>query len=341
MTDPNSLMMRAVRGEVVERPPVWIMRQAGRYMAEYQAIRKEISFLDLCKDPEKAALVTMLPMDMLDVDAAIVFSDILVPVEAMGLEVVFGDGGPRITNPVATLEDVHRLHVPEPSRDCPWPAETIRMVLPQIGGRPCLGFAGAPFTLAAYMTEGKPSKGFHRIKAMMNRDPDLLHALLEKTSEAVTVHLEAQIAAGATIVQLFDTWAGVLSTEDWKTFALPYQKKVLDRLKGQATRVLYVNGSQGRLPLLAATEPDVISLDWRTPMSEARALFGEHVVLQGNLDPCALYGAPERIAEQAHQIIREAGPRGHVFNLGHGILPDIPVPHAKALVDAVKDFRWE
>jgi uroporphyrinogen decarboxylase len=340
MTDPNSLMMRAVRGEAVERPPVWIMRQAGRYMAEYQAIRKEISFLDLCKDPVKAAEVTMLPMDMLDVDAAIVFSDILVPVEAMGLEVVFGSGGPRITNPVATLDDVLRLHIPEPAKDCPWPAETIRSVLPQIGGRPCLGFAGAPFTLAAYMTEGKPSKGFYRIKSMMNRDPDLLHALLEKTSEAVTVHLEAQIAAGATIVQLFDTWAGVLSNEDWKAFALPYQKKVLDRLKGQATRVLYVNGSQGRLPLLAATEPDVISLDWRTPMSEARALLGEHTVLQGNLDPCALYGSPERIAQQTHQIIREAGPRGHVFNLGHGILPDIPVPHAKALVDAVKSFRW-
>ena len=340
MTDPNSLMMRAVRGEAVDRPPVWIMRQAGRYMAEYQAIRKEISFLDLCKDPVKATQVTMLPMDMLDVDAAIVFSDILVPVEAMGLEVVFGNGGPQITNPVSTLEAVNNLHIPVPEKDCPWPAETIRAVLPQIGGRPCLGFAGAPFTLAAYMTEGKPSKGFYRIKAMMNRDPDLLHALLEKTAEAVTVHLEAQIQAGAAIVQLFDTWAGVLSTEDWKTFALPYQKKVLDRLKGQAPRVLYVNGSQGRLPLLAATEPDVISLDWRTPMSEARALFGDDVVLQGNLDPCALYGSPERIAEQTHQIIREAGPRGHVFNLGHGILPDIPVPHAKALVDAVKAFRW-
>jgi len=332
--------MRTIRGEAVERPPIWIMRQAGRYMAEYQAIRKEISFLDLCKDPVKATQVTMLPMDMLDVDAAIVFSDILVPVEAMGLEVVFGQGGPQITNPITCIEDVHKLKIPEPAKDCPWAAETISMVTPLLGGRPCLGFAGAPFTLASYMIEGKTSKSFNRIKAMMFREPDLLHAVLEKVTEAVIIYLQAQVDAGAPAVQLFDTWAGILSRDDYREFALPYQQKALAGLNGSAKTVIYVNGSQGRLDLLEEAGADILSIDWRTPMGKARSLFGPDAIIQGNLDPCALYGPPEKTAARAQRIMEEAGPGRHVFNLGHGVLPDIPVPHVKALVNTIKEYRY-
>jgi uroporphyrinogen decarboxylase len=336
----DSLFMRTIRGESVERPPIWIMRQAGRYMAEYQAIRKEISFLDLCKDPVKATQVTMLPMDMLDVDAAIVFSDILVPLEAMGMEVVFGQGGPQITNPITCTDDVHKLRIPNPAADCPWAAETISMVTPLLGGRPCLGFAGAPFTLASYMIEGKTSKSFNRIKSMMFREPDLLHAVLEKVTEAISIYLQAQIDAGAPAVQLFDTWAGILAREDYREFALPYQQKVLAALKGSAKTVIYVNGSQGRLDLLQEAGADILSIDWRTPMGKARAVFGPDTVIQGNLDPCALYGPPEKTAQRAHRIMEEAGTSHHVFNLGHGVLPDIPVPHVQALVNTIKAYRY-
>lgn len=336
----DSLFLRTLRGETVERPPIWIMRQAGRYMPEYQAIRKNISFLDLCKDVDKATEVTMLPMDMLNVDAAIVFSDILIPAEAMGFDVSFGNGGPKISNPFRSAEDLKRVRIPDPATDYPWALETIARVQAQIDGRPCLGFAGAPFTMASYVIEGQTSKSFNKIKAMMYSTPGVVHDLLEKITETVGVYLEAQLDAGAPAVQLFDTWAGSLSRADYLEFALPYHQKIFERLRGKGFTVIYVNGSPGRLDLLQASGADVVSVDWRTPIAEAREILGSDQVIQGNLEPCSLYAPPERIAELATQLIEQAGPNRHIFNLGHGILPDVPVPHAQALVNAVTSYRY-
>ena len=336
----NSLLMRTIRGEEVERAPIWIMRQAGRYMPEYQAIRKNISFLDLCKDVDKATEVTMLPMDMLDVDAAIVFSDILIPAEAMGFDVSFGNGGPKISNPVREASDLKRVHIPDPATEYPWALETIQRVQAQIDGRPCLGFAGAPFTMASYVIEGQTSKSFNKIKALMYHSPDVVHRLLEMITETVGVYLEAQLDAGAPAVQLFDTWAGSLSRADYEIFALPYQQQIFKRLKGKGATVIYVNGSNGRLDLLDRTGADVVSLDWRTPFAEARETLGKERIIQGNLEPCSLYAPPEKIEEMAISLLEEAGPDRHVFNLGHGILPDVPVPHAQALVNAVRSYRY-
>lgn len=340
MSVQDSLMMRTIRGEAVERAPIWIMRQAGRYMPEYQAIRKEISFLDLCKDVDKSTEVTMLPMTMLDVDAAIVFSDILIPVEAMGLNVAFGNGGPTISDPIRNAEDLKRIHIPDPATEFPWALETIQRVQSQIDGRPCLGFAGAPFTMASYMIEGQTSKSFNKIKAMMFRTPEVLHALLEMITETVGTYLEAQLDAGAPAVQLFDTWAGSLSRHDYEVFALPYQQKIFNRLRGKGATVIYVNGSAGRIDLLDRAGADVVSLDWRTPYSEARSLLGPDRIIQGNLEPCSLYAPPEKIEEMAIALLKEAGPGKHIFNLGHGILPDVPVAHAQALVKCVTSYRY-
>ena len=340
MSIQDSLMMRTIRGEDVERAPIWIMRQAGRYMPEYQAIRKEISFLNLCKDVDKATEVTMLPMDMLDVDAAIVFSDILIPVEAMGFDVSFGNGGPKIANPVREASDLKHVHIPDPATEYPWALEVIQRVQAQIDGRPCLGFAGAPFTMASYVIEGKTSKSFNQIKAMMYRCPEVVHALLEMITETVGTYLEAQLDAGAPAVQLFDTWAGSLSRDDYELFALPYQQKIFNRLRGKGATVIYVNGSAGRIDLLERAGADVVSLDWRTPFSEARTLLGPDRVIQGNLEPCSLYAPPEKIESMAIALLEEAGRGKHIFNLGHGILPDVPVPHAQALVKAVTSYRY-
>lgn len=335
----NSLLVRALRGLPVERTPIWIMRQAGRYMPEYRAIRSELSFLDLCKNPEKAAEVTLLPIEMLDVDAAIVFSDILVPVEAMGCVVEFGDGGPKLPIPVRDVAALNRLKVPDPARDCPWAAETIRILDKPLGDIPCLGFAGAPFTLASYMIEGGTSRNFTHTKTMMFQNADLLHRLLELISETVVVYLQSQIDAGAAGIQLFDTWAGVLAPQDYENFALPYQKRIFDRLGPSVPKILYVNGCGTYLTQMKASGADVISLDWRVSMRAAREVLGPDVPVQGNLEPSLLYGPRELAAERAHTVLREAGPLGHIFNLGHGILPDVSVESAVALVKAVQSFR--
>lgn len=335
----NSLLVRAMRGLPVERTPIWIMRQAGRYMPEYRAIRSGLSFLDLCKNPEKAAEVTLLPIEMLNVDAAIVFSDILVPIEAMGCPVEFGDGGPRLPRPVRDVAALTNLRIPDPNKDCPWAAETIRLLDKPLGDIPCLGFAGAPFTLASYMIEGGTSRNFTHIKTMMFQKPELLHGLLDLISETVVVYLQSQIDAGAAGVQLFDTWAGILAPQDYENFALPYQKRVFDGIGRSVPRILYVNGCGTYLTQMKASGADVISLDWRVSMRAARQILGPEIPVQGNLEPSLLYGPNELTAERAHFVLKEAGPTGHIFNLGHGILPDVSVESAVALVKSVQSFR--
>jgi uroporphyrinogen decarboxylase len=337
----NDRLLRACRKEPVDRTPVWIMRQAGRYLPAYRALREKVSFMKLCKTPELALQATLTPLEVMDVDAAILFSDILIPVEAMGMKVVFTEQkGPQLPDPIRTQTDLARLCVPDPEETMKFVPDAIRLINHALQGRiPLLGFSGAPYTLASYMIEGETSKNFYGIKRRLFEAPKLLHALLDKLADTVTAYLNAQIAAGAHAVQLFDTWAGALSPTEYAEFAFPYTQRVITGLSRELTPViLYVNGGGDYLERMAETGADVLSLDWRVDIGEARRRIGHKVALQGNLDPCALYAPPEAIRAQVARILGSFGKgEGHIFNLGHGILPDIPVAHAVAMVDAVHE----
>jgi len=337
----NDRLLRACRKEPVDRTPVWIMRQAGRYLPSYRALREKVSFMKLCKTPELALQATLTPLEVMDADAAILFSDILIPVEAMGMRVVFTEKkGPQLPEPIRTQADLGRLRVPDPEETMKFVPDAIRLINHALKGRiPLLGFSGAPYTLATYMIEGETSKNFYGIKRRLFEAPKLLHALLDKLADTVTAYLNAQIAAGAHAVQLFDTWAGALSPTEYAEFAFPYTQRVIAGLRRERTPViLYVNGGGDYLERMAETGADVLSLDWRIDIGEARRRIGHKVALQGNLDPCALYAPPEAIRAQVARILQSYGKgEGHIFNLGHGILPDIPVAHAVAMVDAVHE----
>ncbi len=337
----NDRLLRACRKQPVDRTPVWIMRQAGRYLPAYRALRKQVSFMELCKRPELATAATLTPLDTLGVDAAILFSDILIPVEAMGMKVVFTEHkGPQLPEPIRTPADLERLRIPDPEQTMGFVPEAIRQVNRALDGRmPLLGFSGAPYTLATYMIEGETSKNFYGIKRLLFENPKLLHALLDKLARTVTDYLNAQIAAGVHAVQLFDTWAGALAPSEYAEFAFPYTQQVIAGLRRAGIPViLYVNGGASYLERMADTGADVISLDWRIDIGEARRLIGQKVALQGNLDPCTLYAPVEEIRRQVVKILERFGRgEGHIFNLGHGILPDVPPEHAVAMVKAVHD----
>ncbi|MEW6325353.1 MAG: uroporphyrinogen decarboxylase [Nitrospirota bacterium] len=337
----NDRLLRACRRQPVDRTPVWIMRQAGRYLPAYRALRRKVTFMELCKRPELAAEATLTPLETLGVDAAILFSDILIPVEAMGMTVRFTEQkGPQLPEPIRTAADLERLRAPDPEETMGFVPTAIRLVNRALDGRmPLLGFSGAPYTLATYMIEGETSKNFYAIKRLLFESPKLLHALLDKLARTVTDYLNAQIAAGVHAVQLFDTWAGALAPDEYAEFGAPYTRQVIAGLRRAGTPViLYVNGGASYLERMAATGADVISLDWRIDIGEARRLIGDRVALQGNLDPCALYAPPDVIRAQVARILERFGRGdGHIFNLGHGILPDVPVEHAVAMVKAVHE----
>lgn len=335
MTDYRFL--KACRGEPVDATPIWIMRQAGRYLPEYQAIRSKVSFLELCKTPELAAEVTIQPVDVLGVDAAILFSDILIVVEAMGMPLHFDEGPPVLGSPITEQSGVDRLGVPDPEVSMPFVMETIRILRRELEGRvPLIGFSGAPFTLASYMIEGGSSANFLKLKRVMFEQPGVWHALMDKVTSAVIEYLKAQIAAGAQAVQLFDSWGGTLSPRDYREFSLPYSSRAIAELKGLGVPLIhFVQGNPALLPLVASAGSDVVGVDWRIEIGDARRLVGEGVPVQGNLEPVALFLPVEKIEARAAEIIKQAGPTGHIFNLGHGILPPTPVASAKALVDAV------
>ncbi len=340
----NDNFLKACRLEPVDFTPVWIMRQAGRYMKEYRDIRKRVDFLTMCKTPDLATEVTMLPVDILGVDAAILFSDILIPVEAMGIGVTFTDKrGPVLSNPVRTEDDLKILLVPDNIKSeelMPFIPRAITQILQELGGRiPLIGFSGSPFTLATYMIEGETSRNFTWIKRMMFKDPLLLHKLLDQITNTVISYLNMQITAGVHAVQLFDTWAGWLAPDDYREFALPYAERVIRGIDKKGVPVIYfANGVSGILENMVASGADVVGLDWRIDMADAVRRSGRKVALQGNLDPCVLYGQPSVIRKHAKSIIEKYGDgTGHIFNLGHGILPDIPVEHAKALVEIVHE----
>jgi uroporphyrinogen decarboxylase len=340
MADPTTpRILRALAGEALDRPPVWFMRQAGRYLPEYRALRAEHSFLEMCHDPALATEVTLQPLRRFPLDAAILFSDILLPLESMGADLDYVKGtGPVISNPVRSAEDVAAMRPFVPTRDLPAPLEALRLCT-AAADVPVLGFAGAPFTMACYMVEGGGSKTWTETKRLMFTQPDTFRALLDKLADAVGDHLQAQIDAGAAAVQLFDTWAGALSADDFRTWALPAARRALDRVSG-APRMYFTRDSGPFLPWLAESGADAIAIDWRVDMAAARAVLGA-LPVQGNLDPSAVHAPPEEIRRRVHRIIRAAGPSGHVFNLGHGLAPDTPIEGVAAVVDAVRDWSWD
>ena len=313
------------------------MRQAGRYLPEYRAVRQKVDFLTLCKTPELAAEVTIQPVDVLGVDAAILFADILLPLEAMGAELVFTKGdGPSFPHPVRTREDVARLRSPEVEETLGYVFAALRLVRRELDGRvPVLGFGGTPWTLAAYLVEGGGSKQYEHLLAWSYGDPQGLGLLLDRIAETSIAYLRGQVAAGAQALQLFDTWGGLLDLERWRSIALPPLRKVAAALRGSVPLIYYVNGGSHLLPGLAELPVDVLSVDWRQPLSQVRQAVGPRV-LQGNLDPAALLAPIPEIERRTAALIADGQGGGHVVNLGHGILPMVPVDHAKAFVETVK-----
>lgn len=335
----NDLLIRAARGEPVERAPVWMMRQAGRYLPDYRAIRKDTDFLTLCKTPDLAVEVSLQPYRILNVDAVIMFSDILIPVEAMGQEVRLTEQkGPELPEPIRSREQVDKLIVPDPTEKTGFVMEIIKRLRRELDGAvPLIGFAGAPWTLAAYMIEGGGSKNYAHVKRMMFSEPKTFHALLDKIAGTAILYLNAQIEAGAQIIQLFDSWAGELSRAGYEEFALPYQRKIFEAInRDAAPAILYINGCGNFLEQMATSGADVLSIDWRVDLEDARRRVGDHLTLQGNLDPCLLLSTPEIITERARELIRKGGGHRHILNLGHGILPMTPVENARAFIEAAK-----
>jgi len=329
--------LKAIRGEAVDTTPIWIMRQAGRYLPEYRATRaKAGDFLTLCKTPELACEVTLQPIDKIGVDAAILFSDILIPLEPMGVPLAFPDEGPRLS-PVRDEAGIDKLRVPDPEAEFPFVMDAIRLIRRALDGRvPLIGFAGAPFTMLTYVVEGQTGKQFAETKKLLFGNPTAAHKLLQKLADTVAVYLAAQVKAGAQTVQIFDSWVGQLAPDDFRTFAAPYVQQIVDKLKPLGAPIIYFANDGGSLLGDAARlGADALGVDWRTPLDEARAKTGEHVTLQGNLDPCLLFAPIAEIERRTADVMRRAANKRHIFNLGHGILPGTPPEHAQALVEIV------
>ncbi len=340
----NDRFLRALLREPVDQTPIWIMRQAGRYLPEYRATRKQAgSFLDLCKNPELACEVTLQPLERFELDAAILFSDILTIPDAMGLGLYFTEGeGPAFENPVRTKADVEKIGIPDPEGELAYVPAAVRTIRAALNGRvPLIGFSGSPWTLASYMIEGRGSKTFSRAKGMLYNEPALLHQLLDKIAQSVTSYLNAQIAAGAQAVQIFDTWGGMLTEPQYKEFSLQYMQQIVENLTRESEGrkvpvILFTKGGGLWLDAMADTGCDALGLDWTMPIGKARSQVGDRVALQGNLDPSALYASAESVSTAAKAILDDFGAgSGHVFNLGHGVTPDIDPENVKALVDTV------
>ena len=337
----NDLFLRACKKEPVERTPVWIMRQAGRYLPEYRAVRKKADFLTMCKTPELAAEVTIQPIDIIGVDAAIIFSDILVIPEAMGLHLEMHEGrGPVFLNPVRDEEGAKALRKIEPEKDLKYVLDAVSLTRKELDGRvPLIGFSGSPWTLLTYMVEGRGSKNFAHVKRLIYNNPGLAHKILAQITDAVAEYLSAKIEAGVNAVQIFDTWGGILSQHDFQEFSLSYIEQVISKLKKKNEPVIvFAKGVHFNLEGLAGCGADVLGLDWTMDIGVVRKRIGDKVALQGNLDPTVLYAQKENIRKEVARVLESYGEGpGHIFNLGHGILPNIDPEKAKALVQFVKE----
>ncbi|MGE0547250.1 MAG: uroporphyrinogen decarboxylase [Kofleriaceae bacterium] len=340
------LFLRACRRQPVERTPIWMMRQAGRYLPAYRAVRARASFLDLCRTPELACEVTLQPIDELGFDAAILFSDILITLPAMGIDVTFPEVGPKIGSPVRTQAEIDALAVPDPEQSLGTTLSAVRMIKQALAGRvPLIGFAGAPLTMMTYLVEGGGSKDYAHTKGMLYGAPKAAHALLDKIARTCALFLEAQVAAGADAVQLFDSWGGIVSPGDFREYPLRYAKRVIELLRGSRTWartpvpiIYFVNGCAPYLDDYASSGADVLGVDWRVGIDEVRRRVGDGVALQGNLDPGALFASPAEIRARVADILERAGTVGHIFNLGHGVLPQTDPEHVRAMVTAVKEL---
>lgn len=338
------VFLKAANSEITERPPVWMMRQAGRFMKEYWDIKNKYSFLEMCKTPEIAADVTMLPIDLLDVDAAILFSDILVTAEAMGGQLSFEAGvGPLFANPVKNEANIDALLVEGTEDRLNYVAEAIKVIQQRLNGtKPLIGFAGAPFTVMSYLIEGGSSKDFKKTKLFIHNQPALAHKLLQKIADVTVAYLNMQIAAGVNALQLFDSWALALSWDDYNEFSHQYNKYIISKLNRKGIPVIsFCKGSSVFAPLMAEAKPDVISVDWNADLLNIKNSLPANIAVQGNLDPFLLYADKKVIKERIHRLFdRMKGTPGFIFNLGHGIMPDIPFDNVKFAIDTVKAYRY-
>ena len=344
----NDRFLKALMRRPVDRTPVWMMRQAGRYLPEYRASRATAGdFLSLCKNDAFACEVTLQPLKRYNLDAAILFSDILTIPDAMGLKLYFETGeGPRFKNPIQSKADIDKLPIPDPEGELQYVMNAVRTIRKELNGSvPLIGFSGSPWTLATYMVEGSGTKTFSKVKGMMYSEPKMMHQLLDKVADSVTSYLNAQIAAGAQSVMIFDTWGGVLTPRDYEEFSLNYMSKIIDGLtrenEGRKVPVTLFTKNGGQwLEKMAATGCDALGLDWTMNIAEAKARVGDKVALQGNMDPAMLYATPDRIRQEVQTILADYGDKGtgHVFNLGHGITPDVSPENAGAFINAVVDY---
>ncbi len=341
MSAPNSRFVRACKCEPVDVTPIWLMRQAGRYMAEYRAVRKKHSILEICKTPEIAAEVTITAAEKLDVDAAIIFADLLLPLEVMGLPFHFEAGeGPVVEKPLRTRASVEALQTHR-SAELGYVSESIRRVVKHFGEKlPVIGFCGAPFTLASYMIEGGGSRNYVHAKKMMYTDPEAWDLLMQKLVEVLAAYSADQVSAGADALQIFDSWVGCLSVEDYRRYALPHSRELVQRLKTTGVPIIYFGTDTATLlPSMQETGAQVIGVDWRIPLDQGWKTLEYKGAIQGNLDPVLLFGNQKELYARTEEIMRQAGGRpGHIFNLGHGILPETPVDNVKALVGFVREL---
>src|SRR5271154_3420185 len=344
MAAPNSLFVRAAKAQPTERTPVWFMRQAGRYMPEYRAIRKQYSLIEICKKPEVAAQVTIEAAEILKVDAAIIFADLLRPLEVMGLPFHFTPGeGPKIEKPLRTAEDIARLHT-DRAADLGYVAEAVKLVCRHFQDKlPVIGFCGAPFTLASYMIEGGSSRNYLSTKRMMYSAPAAWNELMKKLVEVTAEYSAEQVRAGADTIQIFDSWVGCLSVEDYRRYVLPHVTDLVKRLQKSGVPIIYFGtDSSTLLPSMQESGAEVIGLDWRIPLDKGWQSLGRRGAIQGNLDPVLLFADWKEIKSRAEEILRQAAGRpGHIFNLGHGILPETPVENVKALCDFIREHSAE
>lgn len=340
------LLVRAARGEKVERPPVWMMRQAGRYMKVYQKLaKKHPSFRERSEDPALSIEISLQPWRAFQPDGVILFSDILTPLPGMGVPFDIPDKGPVIDPPLRTKEQIDRVHEIDCEATAPFVRETLQALRQEVGDQAAvLGFVGAPYTLATYCIEGGSSKSYTTIKKMAFTEPALLHSLLTKFADNIAKYCCFQIESGAQVVQMFDSWAGQLSPADYDVFAAPYQKIIVDKVKAahpDVPFILYISQGGTLLERMAATGVDIVSVDWTVDIAEARRRLGPNVMVQGNLDPAVLLGSKEMIKERTLEIIQKAGPTGHICNLGHGVYPATPEENVAHFFQTVKDFRWD
>jgi len=336
----NDLLLKALKGETISRPPVWMMRQAGRYLPEYLKLREKYGFFERCQTPELACEITLQPVDIIGVDAAILFSDILVVPQAMGMEVQLVESvGPLLPQPVKSVEDLTRLCVPDVEDRLHYVFDAIKLIKQELNDRvPLIGFAGAPWTLLCYMVQGKGSKTFDGAKAFCYTQPEVAHRLLQMITDTTIAYLKKQIQAGADTVQIFDSWGGLLSPQDFETYSLRYIRQIVAALKDEAPVIVFAKGAWHSLEEMAATGAHGLGIDWCIKPSVARAMAGPDITLQGNFDPAKLLSPIPVIEKEVKEMIDAFGPSRYIANLGHGILPNVPVDHARAFVNAVKSY---